>query len=57
LEDREWGDWIFRMNMFVLIRRKNPFDPYKWKTLEKLRIKLAWTYYRTVAWFTKEVVF
>jgi len=48
LSDKEFADYTFKMNMYLLINYKHPFDPYKWKRLDLARKKLADIYYDAV---------
>ena len=57
IEERKRADRIFLLNMIKRITYKSMFDPYKWKRIKRLRLKIAVVYFRAVSWYTREVVF
>ena len=54
LEDKELADYVFKMNMYILVKHKHPFDPYRWNRLTQLRIELADFYYWAVSIFGED---
>jgi len=48
LKDKKFADYVFKMNMYILIKYKHPFDPYKWNVLTQARMKLADIYFGAV---------
>lgn len=51
LKDKKMADYVFKMNMHILVKHKHPFDPYRWGKLTQLRIELADLYFNAVSTF------
>lgn len=54
IKEKKVADFCFKINMYLLIKRKSPFDSYKWKTLDRVRKKLADVYFSIVDVYGEE---